>query len=208
MSPSLGDIPHRRADYGPNASGKLFKTGTFGVAITALKAMAGELHFTGSTSVKTMLTVQLAIENQRYAAELADLLQQDGSHVVVVVDHPDLGVDGIIVVDGDRQENLLLFEAHPERFVVIARKSADLLSRVWDAGVRHVVFEEDSPQMALLAISAAELRVPQFRSTKTMPVAQLGGERRRLLPKFPVPVLDSRADSRCSCLSNIPKTRL
>lgn len=198
------------ASYRPKIFAKRFKTGMFGAAITALKPMAGELHsaFTGSTSVNTMLTVQLAIENQRYAAELADLLQRDGSHVVVVVDHPDPGVDGIIVVDGDRQENLVQFETQPERFVVIVRKSAEFLSRVWDAGVRHVAFEEDSPRTALLAISAAELRVPQFRSPKTMPLAQVGDERRRLLPKFPVPILDSRAAAGCSCLSNIHKTRL
>jgi len=109
------------------------------------------------------LTVQLAIKNQSYAAALAVLLQQDGFHRVLVVDRPDLAVDGLIVMDGNRHENLLLFETHPERFVVIARKDARLLSRIWDAGVRHVVFEEDPPKTALLAVNAAELRVPQFR---------------------------------------------
>jgi urease accessory protein UreE len=105
-----------------------------------------------------MSTVQLAIRNQRYAAALADLLQHDGSHRVVFAEKPDLKVDGIIVLDGNKMENLLLFEAQPERFVVITRKDAGLLARVWDAGVRHVVFEEDAPSLAMLAVIAAELR--------------------------------------------------
>src|ERR1700683_3179570 len=101
-----------------------------------------------------MSTVQLAIHDQEYSAALADLLCRDGLHEVVFVDHPDLGVDGIIVVDGHRAENLALFEAQPERFVVIAQQDADLLSSIWDAGIRHVVFEQDSAATALLAVIA------------------------------------------------------
>jgi len=151
-----------------------------------------------------MTSVQLAIPNQPYAAALADLLRQDGSRLVAVVDRPDPAVEGIIVMDGTRPENLLLFEAEPERFVVITRKDAALLSRIWDAGVRHVVFEEDSPATALLAVIAAELRVPRLRDSRSLPML-VGDERRRRLPRFPIPVLDLPT-SGCRCFTKIRKT--
>jgi hypothetical protein len=150
-----------------------------------------------------MTTVQLAIHNQRYADTLASLLQ-DGSRLVEIVDKPDLRVEGIIVMDGNRPENLLLFEAQPERFVVIASKDTDLLSRIWDAGVRHVVFEADSPATALLAVIAAELRTPRLRENTTLPALVEEG-RRRLLPKFPMQVLDPPAPAR-RFFTNIRKT--
>jgi hypothetical protein len=134
-----------------------------------------------------MSTVQLAIRNQRYAAAVADLLQRDGSHQVVLADAPDLKVDGIIVVDGSKEDNLQLFEAQPERFVVITRKDAGLLARVWDAGVRHVVFEEDSPSLAMLAVIAAELR---GCGTAQKPPSSGGSSQKRLMPEFPVPILE------------------
>jgi hypothetical protein len=145
-----------------------------------------------------MSTVQLAIRNQRYAAALADLLHRDGEHEVVFVDRPDLGVDGIMVVDGNRAENLLLFEQQPQRFVVIARKDAELLSRVWDAGVRHVVFEEDSPATALLAVIAAELRAPRPPHGNALPARSSGPVHKKFLPCFPVPILD-RPAARFNC---------
>ena len=154
-----------------------------------------------------MSTVQLAIKNPRYAAALADLLKRDGSHEVVLADRPDLASGGVIVMEGNRPENLMLFEAQPERFVVIARKDAGLLSRIWDAGVRHVVFEEDSPTTALLAIIAAELRAPHARDDDRVPVGALADNgRKRLLPKFPVPILDSRTTGNRCCLSKFSKT--
>ena len=147
-----------------------------------------------------MFTVQLAIENTRYAAALADLLKKDGSHLVTVADRPDLNIDSIIVMDGRKPENLMLFEAEPDRFVVIARKDAAVLSRIWDAGVRHVVFEEDSPTTAVLAVIAAELRSPHLRDSRSLAPALLGAERRHLQPEFPVPILDWR-QSPCRCSS-------
>ena len=149
-----------------------------------------------------MSTVQLALANQRYAAALADLLQRDGSHEVVLVDRPGLDLGGIIVMDGSEPDNLLLCEAQAERFVLIVRKDAGLLSRIWDAGVRHVVFEEDSPSTALLAIIAAELRSPHTRDEHIPAGAFAEVDRKRLLPKFPLPILDSRTSRHggCQCI--------
>lgn len=107
-----------------------------------------------------MKTVQLAIRNSEYAQSLRNLLLRDGTHRVYVVDQPDLRLDGVVVIDESRFETLAEDPA-PERFVVVTRKDTDHLSRVWDAGIRHVVFEEDSPNTAQLAIIAAELRLPK-----------------------------------------------
>lgn len=136
-----------------------------------------------------MSTVQLAIGNEKYAQALAKQLKSEGSHQVLFVSRPDLTVDGIIVVDSARTENLPVLEAQPERFVVITRKDAGVLSRVWDAGVRHVVFEEDPPSTALLAVIAAELRLPRDAGQKAAAIPA-GHAQKRLLPQFPeLPVL-------------------
>ena len=149
-----------------------------------------------------MSTVQLAIRNQRYAAALADLLQRDGSHRVVLAQEPDLKVDGIIVLDGNKTENLMLFEAQPERFVIITRKDDCLLTRVWDAGVRHVVFEEDAPSLAMLAVIAAELR--GSATAKKAASANVFSQK-RLLREFPVPILETQTARFQSCRSKFCK---
>ena len=116
-----------------------------------------------------MKTVQLAIGNTEYAQSLHNLLLRDGTHRVYMVDRPDLRLDGIVVIDGDRAENLALLDSEPERFVVITRKGSEHLPQIWDAGVRHVLFAGDSPNTAQLAIIAAELRLPttSLRRSKT-----------------------------------------
>jgi len=108
-----------------------------------------------------MKTVQLAMRDSDYAQSLRNLLLRDGSHRVYLVDRPDLRMDGVVVIDENRFQNLALLDSEPDRFVVITRKGTDHLSKVWDAGIRHVVFEEDSPNTAQLAIIAAELRLPR-----------------------------------------------
>lgn len=115
--------------------------------------------FDGDHSMKT---VQLAVRDSDYAQSLRNLLLRDGAHRVYLVDKPDLKLDGVVVIDENRFENLCVADTDPERFVIITRKGTDHLSRVWDAGVRHVVFEEDSPNTAQLAIIAAELRWPRL----------------------------------------------
>ncbi len=108
-----------------------------------------------------MKTVQLAIRDSNYAQSLRNLLLRDGTHRVFVVDQPNLRLDGVVVIDANRFQNLAELDTEPERFVLITRKGAANLSRVWDAGIRHVVFEEDPPNTTQLAIIAAELRLPR-----------------------------------------------
>jgi len=108
-----------------------------------------------------MRTVQLAIRDSDYAQVLRSLLLRDGVHRVFIVDEPDTRTEGVIVIDESKFHRFVLTGSEPDRFVVITRKGSSQLSRVWDAGIRHVVFEEDSPSTAQLAIIAAELRQPR-----------------------------------------------
>jgi len=107
-----------------------------------------------------MKTVQLAIRDLDYAQSLRNSLLCDGVHRVYLVDQPDLRIDGVVVIDGSWLASLSRPGEKPERFVVITCKGDDSLSRLWNAGIRHVVFEGDSPNTAQLAIIAAELRLP------------------------------------------------
>jgi hypothetical protein len=106
-----------------------------------------------------MTTVQLAIRDSAYAQSLRNLLVRDNAHEVLLVDKPDLSLNGVVVIDGSRFEDLSLLGSQPERFVVITRKGAHHLTKAWETGVRHVVFEEDSANTAQLAVMAAELRL-------------------------------------------------
>lgn len=108
-----------------------------------------------------MKTVQVAIRDLDYAQLLRNLLLRDGMHRVYLVDCPDLRLDGVIVIDEDGFQYLAPEDSEPERFVLVTRKGTDHLSKVWDAGIRHVVFEEDPANTAQLAIIAAEMRLPR-----------------------------------------------
>ena len=146
-----------------------------------------------------MTTVQLAIHNNEYAQALRNLLLRDGVHNVLLVQAPDLQLTGVVVVDSGSFDDLTRFEACPERFVVITRKGLDNLSRVWDAGVRHVVFEEDSPGTAQLAVIAAELRLAQPVVGVASPAALHSREHKCRMASHPdLNVLDPAAtDARC-----------
>jgi hypothetical protein len=106
-----------------------------------------------------MKTVQLAIPDSSYVRALRNLLQRDGTHRVQLVERPDLALDGVVVIDANNPENLSLLESNPERFVVIARSGTENLSRIWQAGATHVVFDKDPPSTSQLSIIAAELRL-------------------------------------------------
>jgi len=109
-----------------------------------------------------MTIIQLAIPDSDYAQSLRNSLLRDGAHRVYLVDQPDMRIDGVVVIDGDQLDHLAPCGEWPERFVVITHNGSDSLSRLWNAGVRHVVFECDSPDTAQLAIIAAELRLPSL----------------------------------------------
>lgn len=121
-----------------------------------------------------METVQLTIHDARYAASLQDLLVRGGARHVERVDVPDPRHDGVIVVDSEGLERLPSPLLNPERVVLITRNDPIDLSRAWNAGIRSVVFSEDPLSTAVLAIQAAELRVPKPEPRWAVPHAHPG----------------------------------
>lgn len=108
-----------------------------------------------------METVQLTIHDARYAASLQEMLERGGSRQVQRVEKPDPRHDGVIVVDPEGLDRMPAPLLNPERVVLITRNDPQHLARAWNAGIRSVVFSEDPLTTAVLAIMAAELRVPK-----------------------------------------------
>jgi hypothetical protein len=150
-----------------------------------------------------MTTVQLSIHDAEYAQSLRNLLLRDGTHRVLVVDKPDLKVQGVVVVDSSSCADLSIFGSVAERFVVITRKGEDHLTRIWEAGVRHVVFEEDSPTTAQLAVIAAELRIPKTLGSPAYGPAPRAGGEKHLRRRSTLSVLNPQPwCSHCSFIQN------
>lgn len=108
-----------------------------------------------------METIQLTIHDAPYAAALRELLESNGTCEVRCVEAPEPGRDGVMVVDSDALHSLALPLSNPERVVLITRNDPQHLAQAWNAGIRSVVFNEDPLSTAVLAILAAELRVPK-----------------------------------------------
>lgn len=106
-----------------------------------------------------MKTVQLAIQDPEYAGSIRDLLVQDGAHQVQVVETPDMAQAGVIVMDATQLPRLTMPPKEQERLVVMVRKERDDLSKIWNAGVRHVVFHGDPPQNARVMVLGVELNL-------------------------------------------------
>jgi hypothetical protein len=119
--------------------------------------MACELHVAHPVQLKT---VQVAIQDPEYADSIRNLLLQDGGHRVRLVTIPDLTSAGVIVVDAIHLSSFPWLANERERLVVIVHKDCVDLSKVWEAGVRHVVFHGDAPQSARVVVIAVELALP------------------------------------------------
>jgi hypothetical protein len=104
-----------------------------------------------------MKTVQVAIQDPEYADAIRNVLVRDGVHRVHLVERPDLTLGGVIVMDAANLGGFPLPAKEQERLLVFVRKQHGDLSKIWDAGVRHVVFEGDSPHTARIAVLAVEL---------------------------------------------------
>jgi hypothetical protein len=129
-----------------------------------------------------MESVQLTLADAPYAAALRDSLERGGVRQVRCVDVPDPLQEGVIVVDSDGLDLLPVPLPNPERIVLITRNDPQHLSRAWNAGVRSVVFNQDPLGTAVLAIMAAELRVPRIDSRcpgASAGVSRLAAERGR-----------------------------
>ncbi len=108
-----------------------------------------------------METVQLAIADTSYAAALREMLERGGTREVRRVEIPDPDREGVIVVDPEGLDRLPLSLIKPDRVVLVTRNDPSQLSRAWNAGIRSVVFSDDPLNTAVLAIMAAELRLPK-----------------------------------------------
>ena len=53
-----------------------------------------------------MKTVQLALRDSEYAQSLRNSLLRDGTHRVYLVDQPDMRIDGVVVIDGNKLDAL------------------------------------------------------------------------------------------------------
>jgi hypothetical protein len=104
-----------------------------------------------------MKTVQVAIQDPTYADSIRKLLLQDGRHKVHVVAMPDVKLAGVIVVDATELQSFPSLAKEQQRLVVVVHKDRDDLTKVWDAGVRHVVFHGDPPHKARIVVLGAEL---------------------------------------------------
>lgn len=101
--------------------------------------------------------MQVAIQDPEYAASVRHLLLQDGRHRVHLVETPDLTLRGVIVVDAVDLNSFPSLANEHERLVVMVHKERDDLSKLWDAGVRHVVFHGDPPHRASVVVLGVEL---------------------------------------------------
>jgi len=99
----------------------------------------------------------VAIQDPEYAVCIRNLLVQDGAHRVHVVERPDVNLGGVIIVDAAALNTLSLLPTDQARLVVIVHQERDDLSKVWDAGVRHVVFHGDPPTRARAVVLGVEL---------------------------------------------------
>jgi hypothetical protein len=104
-----------------------------------------------------MKTVQVAIHDFEHAHSLRDLLLGDGGHLVHLVERPNLAIAGVIVMDADHLEISGVLAGGRDRLVVVASKASADLARLWEAGVRHVVFRGDAPRIVRVAVLATEL---------------------------------------------------
>jgi len=116
-----------------------------------------------------MKTVQVAIQDSGYADSIRNLLSRDGSHLVHLVREPDPTVAGVILVDSARLDCTPLLLQEHRRLIVMARKDCRDLAKIWDAGVRHVVFEGDSPDMTRVVVLGVELGLSWALSAQALP---------------------------------------
>lgn len=157
-----------------------------------------------------MKTVQVAIRDAGCAQSICNVLRREGRHTVLVVDQPDLSLEGVIVLDCEHLERVGIAAEQPDRFVLVTRKDPDRLARIWNAGIRHVVFEDDSPNTVQLAVSAAELRQSRPAPGKETPDPKgaVGAQSRRhsqVRRGSDLPILGGSGTDRCrACHHRFP----
>ncbi|MCX6599777.1 MAG: hypothetical protein NTV70_25770 [Acidobacteria bacterium] len=102
--------------------------------------------------------IQVALVDRREAEDLRRVLLTTCGLNIEVVDQPDPAHEGVLVVDCARLSSAPDCLAHPDRVVVLADRGDEAgMSRAWNAGVKTVLFHDDSTSTIVLAVMAAQL---------------------------------------------------
>jgi hypothetical protein len=104
-------------------------------------------------------TIQFAVSDAAHLAAIREALAHSGPWQVACVERVDPFQKGVLVLDQEAFDRMLLPLPHPERVVLITRKDTQLLAQAWDAGIVSVVSPDDPVNTVLMAIMAADLRV-------------------------------------------------
>jgi len=122
---------------------------------TAPRARHGSRIATRSRIVRVK-TIQVALRDPIYADTLRGLLAHDQLRDIHLVANPDLCTPGVIIVDAAGLQDFPPLFQEPDRLIVVAHKNDDL-SKIWEAGVRHVLFHGDPPETTNTVILGLEL---------------------------------------------------
>jgi hypothetical protein len=110
-------------------------------------------------------TVQVAIRDPAYADSIRDLLSKDARRQVHLVEKPDVNSEGVIIADAGHLDNLPPLAIEQSRLVVMVHQDRDDLSKLWDAGVRHVLFYGDPQQTVRSIVLGLELSLAASRAS-------------------------------------------
>jgi hypothetical protein len=102
-------------------------------------------------------TVQVAIPDPAYADSVRNLLIQDVRRQVHLVERPNFDLPGVIIMDAMCVNSFPTVAKEQKRLLVLAHRQRDDLSKLWDAGVKHVMFYEDSPRWLGMFVLGIEL---------------------------------------------------
>jgi hypothetical protein len=116
-----------------------------------------------------MACVQILLPENEYASHLQRLLGRESDCECKRVARPEWDVGGPIVADRAAVERFPELLEHPDRLVPVATKDPAYQARLWEHGIRYVVFDTDPPSTAVLAILSAALRERSQSSAKADP---------------------------------------
>ena len=128
---------------------------------------ADGLPIAGYSNNVRVKTVQVAIQDPAFADSIRDLLLEDSRRQVRLLEKPDMSSEGVVIADAAHLSSFPSSPSALKRLVVMAHKDRDDLSQLWDAGVRHVLFYEDSPETVRIAVLGMELSFAATEACKS-----------------------------------------
>jgi hypothetical protein len=154
------DIPCDISTFGPRHrlnSGR--QTRSAGFTVHEKTVIPWPLSNSNEIADPTITNVQIAIQNQVYAEELRELLEEDNQHRAYVVDRPNSTVDGLVVLDETTLGHVGVLEGTDAlRYIVLGKESFDP-NKLWKTGVRCVVPAEYPPSLVRMVVLGSEVRL-------------------------------------------------